>query len=125
MESTSVGVHGPVGASENWPRGELDRSVIVIGDWAGWTAPVAFRSVSAIGPDGAPAASVCGALEKVSTGCVHVRNDFQTCVNDAPGTTALQVPVQASMPGSAGLVCCPESRIAAARRSRIARLWLT
>src|SRR5262245_20469372 len=125
MESASVGVQGPVGASENCPRGELDRSVIVIGDCAGWTAPVAFRSASAIGPEGAPAASVCGALAKVSTGCVQVRKDFQTWVKVAPGTTALQEPVHASIPGSAGLACWPESRIAAASRSRIVRLWLT
>ena len=120
-----MGVQGPVGASENWPRGEFERSVIVIGDCAGWTAPVAFRSVRAIGPDGAPAATVCGGLVKVSTGCVHVRNDFQTCVKVAPGRSPVQDPVHASMPGSAGLVCRPESRIAAASRSRIARLWFT
>ena len=95
------------------------------GVWAGWTAPVAFSSVSEIGADGAPAGIVCGGLPKVSTGCVQVRNDFQTSVKAAPGQSPAQETLQASIPGSAGRVCWPESRIEAASRSRIAALCET
>jgi len=85
MTNASVGVHGPIGAGENCPRGELELRVSVIGAWAAWTAPIAFSRPSVIGPDGWPAGNVCGAVVNVSSGCVHVRNDFQSSVNDPPG----------------------------------------
>src|SRR5262245_59911400 len=98
---------------------------MLTGACAGWTAPVAFRSVSAIGPDGMPAGIVCGGVPKVSTGCVQTRNDFQTSVKAAPGQSPAHETLQASIPGSDGCLGCPESRIEAASRSMIAPLWAT
>src|SRR3954471_6987316 len=99
MRNVSDGVHGPVGARENCPRGELEVRSTEIGDWAACTAPVAFRSVSPIAPEGAFAPIVCGGVVNVRSGCVHVRNDFHCSVNTAPGWSPPQVFVQASTPG--------------------------
>src|SRR4051794_23288106 len=119
MSNVSDGVHGPVGASENWPRAELEVSSTEIGACAAWAAPVALSSVTAIAPDGAFAAIVCGGVVNVRSGCVQVRNDFHCSVKAAPGWSPAQVLVHASIPGSAGLERAAESRIAAAIRSMI------
>ena len=74
--SCSVGVNGPVGEVEKPACGELELNVTVSGAVATCGVPPAVSSAIVIGPDGVPAAIVCGAVVNESAGAVHARNDF-------------------------------------------------
>ena len=93
----------------------------------GTGSPVLVASERAIGPDGVPAVSVwVGAT--VSTACVQARNDFQASFGRPSAWSATQNTFcpggpHAALPGSSGSADSPESRTAAASRSRIAPVW--
>jgi hypothetical protein len=118
-----VGVHGPAADVENCPFGELELSVTVTGAVAICGMPALVSSASVIGPEGAPAGIVCGAVVNASAGAVHVRNDFHASVKVAPARSPAQfwpAGPHAPAPGLAGSTVSPESRIADESRSRIA-----
>jgi hypothetical protein len=127
--TVSVLVHGPPGAVEKRPPGELDVSPTWSGPAAVSSTPLNVRSPTVIGAEGSPATSACGELVNASTDGFQVANDAQPWLNHAPSRSPRHQRFcpggpHAPMPGSAGSTGSPESRSAAARRSRIAPLWL-
>src|SRR5581483_4101020 len=123
MVTVSVLVHGPDGEVENCPFVDVVVSVTGVSETAGLTMLPVF-SWTSIGPAVAPAVNDTGWSANASPVCVQVEKPAHCVVNCAPWMTAFWHHCSgcphAPRPGSAGLSPFTESRIACARRVRIA-----
>jgi hypothetical protein len=120
MVTVSVGDHGPAVVAANEPPPELDARLTANG-WAAVTAAPLSRS-STVSPVVAPAETE-GAPVSASAGTGHEASVCQAVVNAAPARLPehhMPPAPQAPTPGSPVASTSPESRTAAASRSRIA-----
>src|SRR5262245_27842983 len=116
MVTASVGDHGPVGAVEKPPEGEVVLRATAWSDWAATGRPLVW-SCTATGPATVPAATLNGAEANPNAGVDQVENACQAVVKTAP-STALEHQAGAQAPAPTSSAGTPESLIAAANRSR-------